>query len=237
MQLSVATICLESRSRAEAMLTSYRALAEQGLPTVAGDGGSSHEFVREVRRLGHRVVQPGRGLRGQMEAALEGAAELGSHVLYVESDKPEFIATQIQPTVARYRRRDLDYAVVGRTKAIFDRFPLAQRTMEIAESTLIGDVLGRPGDWVGGPAVMPGEHVVTLARSSFYGTERYGWGVPWYLLGRAHREGMTIGIIKTGCGPLQVNVDEFNPGYRLLQANAILGCFHDGAGVDYDWQE
>jgi hypothetical protein len=237
MQLSVATICLESASRAEAMLSSYRALAQQGLPTVAGDGGSSPQFVREIRRLGHRVVQAGRGLRGQMEAALEGAAELGSHVLYVESDKPDFIATQIQPTVARYRRRGLDYAVVGRTKAIFDRFPLAQRTMEIAESTLIGHVLGRPGDWVGGPAVMPAVHVATLADSSLYGTDRHGWGVPWYLLGRAHREHLTIGIIKTGCGPLASNVDEFNPGYRLLQANSILGCFHEGAGVDYDWQE
>ena len=127
--------------------------------------------------------------------------------------------------------------MVGRTKAIFDRFPLAQRTMEIAESTLIGHLLGRPGDWVGGPAVMPAVHVATLADSSLYGTDRHGWGVPWYLLGRAHREHLTIGIIKTGCGPLASNVDEFNPGYRLLQANSILGCFHEGAGVDYDWQE
>ena len=236
MQVTMATIALEGRGSSDLMLGTLACLAEQGYTACVGDGGSSSTFVDTIRGMGHEVRQPGRGLRGQMEAAFTGAAERGTHVFYLESDKLEFAETQLRRTLDRYRARRLDHATIGRDRARFETFPFAQRQIELAQSTLIGDVLGIRGDWVAGPVILPSSHVANLTSSRFYGTDQFGWGVPWFLLGRAWAEGKRIGLINTGSGVHPSAAEEFNPGYRLYQANAILGEFYEGARIPYDWR-
>ncbi len=235
MTITVATICLETKSGAGLMLETFAQLEAQGVRAAVGDGGSSSGFVDAIRRHGHDVLQPDRSLRGQIEAALEGAAAAGDLVFYFESDKVEFATTRLRETIDAYNELGLEYAVVGRTPEVFNTFPFAQRTVETAENTLMGDALGVEGDWVGGPAIMPSSHVAALKDSKFYGSALNGWGVPWYLLGRAHRAGMRIGVVPTGCGVHPTAADEFVPGYRLFQANQIVGCFYEGLGIAYDW--
>jgi hypothetical protein len=235
-RVTIATITLERGDNAERMLTAMESLAEQGLYACAGDGGSSPEFVARLRAMGHSVEQPGRGLRGQMESAFRAAAERGTHVLYFESDKVEFARSRVPATIRQYRARGLDYAVAGRTQRLWRTFPLPQLEIERAQCALMGAVLGRDGDWIGGPALLPSAQVATLADSRFDGTDQHGWGVPWFLLGRAWATGMRVGIVRTATAVDPSARDEFNPGYRLYQANSILGSFYEGAGIDYDWR-
>ena len=236
MDVTVATIALARGDDAERMLAAMANLAEQGWYACVGDGGSSPEFVDRLRAMGHHVEQPGRGLRGQMEAAFEAAAERGTHVLYLESDKVNFARTRVRVTIRQYRARGLDYAVAGRTRRLWETFPLPQLEIERAQCALMGEVLGTAGDWIGGPALLPSSHVATLAESRFYGSDQHGWGVPWFLLGRAWANGLRVGIVKTATGVDPSARNEFNPGYRLYQANSILGCFYEGAGITYDWR-
>lgn len=236
MDVTVATITLERGDNADRMLRSMEILADQEMYACVGDGGSSPGFVARLRAMGHHVMQPGNRLRGQMEAAFRAASERGTHVLYFESDKVEFARTRLQPTIRQYRARGLDFAVAGRTQRLWNTFPLPQLEIERAQCTLIGAVLGTHGDWIGGPALLPSRHVATLAESRFDGSSRHGWGVPWFLLGRAWATGLSVGIIKTATGVDPSARDEFNPGYRLYQANSILGSFYEGAGIDYDWR-
>ena len=237
MQVTVATICCEASGRAGTMLEALSQVASSGLLACVADRDSSEDFLHRIRAMGHKVIRAENGLRGQMEAAFEHAARHGTHVLYFESDKLQFAESGLLPTIERYRRRRLQYAVAGRTKGRLDTFPLAQRVIEVAQSHLMAATLGRPGDWIAGPAMMPSEHVRTLRESSLYGTSAHGWGVPWYLLGRAWRDGLSFGIINTATAVSPDAVDEFNPGYRLHQANSILGSFYEGAGILYDWME
>lgn len=236
MDVTVATITLEGGDNTARMLSSMESLATQGRYACVGDGGSSSDFVARLRAMGHHVEQPGRGLRGQMESAFRAAAERGSHVLYFESDKVQFARTRIPATIRQYRSRGLDYAVAGRSRALWQTFPLPQLEIERAQCALMGAVLGTAGDWIGGPALLPSEHVATLAESRFDGTDQHGWGVPWFLLGRAWAMGMSVGIVRTATGVDPSARDEFNPGYRLYQANSILGSFYEGAGIAYDWR-
>jgi hypothetical protein len=234
--VTVATIALERGDNVGRMLATLESLAEQQMYACVGDGGSSPGFVARLRDMGHHVEQPGRGLRGQMEAAFRAAAERGTHVLYFESDKVEFARTRVAATIRQYRTRGLDYAVAGRTQRLWATFPLPQLEIERAQCALMGAVLGTPGDWIGGPAVLPSSHVATLSESRFEGTDQHGWGVPWFLLGRAWATGLRVGIVRTATGVDPSARDEFNPGYRLYQANSILGCFYEGAGIAYDWR-
>jgi hypothetical protein len=236
-QVTVATICREASGQSATMLETLGQIASSGLLACVADSGSSEAFLGKICAMGHKVISTENGLRGQMEAAFEHAARHGTHVLYFESDKLQFAQSALLPTIERYRRRRLQYAVAGRTKDHLDTFPLAQRVIEVAESHLMSATLGRAGDWIAGPALMPSEHVRTLQDSSGYGTSEHGWGVPWYLLGRAWRDGLSIGIINTATAVSPHAVDEFNPGYRLHQANSILGSFYEGAGIPYDWME
>ncbi len=235
MHVSVATIAREASGGAARMLDALRQVSASGLQASVGVSDSSEEFIAEIAQMGHEVISCENGLRGQMEAAFEHAGARGSHVLYFESDKLEFAQTRIVPTIQLYRRRRIDYAVAGRTKRVLHTFPLAQRAIEVAQSQLMAATLGAMGDWIAGPALMPAQHVHTLRDSALYGSDQNGWGVPWYLLGRAWRQGLTIGIIHTATGVTLAAKDEFNPGYRLHQANSILGCFYEGAGIPYDW--
>lgn len=236
MQVTVATIALERSGSADLMLEALEVLADQGHRACVGDGGSSQAFVAKVRAMGHDVLQPGRGIRGQIEAALEAASARGTHVCYLESDKLEFVRSGLAPTLDEYEARGLDYAVVARPEAAWNTFPLAQVEIERAESALMGAVVGLHGDFVAGPTVQPSGHVARLADSPFYGTDRHGWGTNWFLLGRAWATGLAVGLIETAPGVHPTARDEFNPGYRLFQANAIVGCFYEGAGIAYDWR-
>ena len=83
---------------------------------------------------------------------------------------------------------------------------------------------------------MPSTHVAVLAESRWDGTNRHGWGVPWFVLGRAWKNGLRVGLIKTAPGVEPDARSEFNPGYRFYQANSILGSFYEGAGIAYDWR-
>ena len=236
MRVAIATIALERHGSGELMLQALAELARQGYRACVGDGGSSSEFVAQVRDMGHDVRQPGRGIRGQIEAALEGARENGTHVLYVESDKFEFVRDRLQDTIDEYVRRDLDYAVIGRAPDDLASFPAPQVEIERAENALIGGVLGLDGDFVAGPVLMPSTHVEHLRESRFYGTDENGWGTNWFLMGRAWLVGLRMGVIETAPGVHPSARDEFNPGYRLYQAYSILGGFYDGAGIAYDWR-
>jgi hypothetical protein len=237
MQVTVATITLERGDNAGPMLRAMESLAAQGYAACVGDGGSSPDFVDRLRAMGHHVEQPGRHLRGQMESAFRAAAERGTHVFYFESDKVQFVETRLGSTIRQYRSRGLDFATIGRTRKDWYTFPAAQVEIERAQSTLIGGMLGIPGDWVAGPVLLRSDHVATLADSRWDGTSRHGWGVPWYLLGRAWRDGLKVGLIRTAPGVEPSARHEFNPGYRFYQANSILGSFYEGAGVDYDWRD
>ncbi|HEU4999449.1 MAG TPA: hypothetical protein VFT68_10925 [Lapillicoccus sp.] len=237
MRVTVATITLERGDNAGGMLRAMQSLADQGYAACVGDGGSSAEFVERLEAMGHHVEQPGRHLRGQMESAFRAAAERGTHVFYFESDKVEFVETRLPATLRRYRSRRLDFATIGRPRREWYTFPGPQVEIERAQSTLIGGMVGIPGDWVAGPALMPSAHVATLAESRWDGTDRHGWGVPWFLLGRAWRNGLAVGLIRTAPGVDPSARNEFNPGYRFYQADSILGSFYEGAGVDYDWRD
>jgi hypothetical protein len=237
MRVTVATICREASGNAPTMLATLQHLSSLGLSACVADRGSSPAFIERITAMGHDVIATDNGLRGQMEAAFERAAASGSHVLYFESDKYQFATDAAVATIERYRRRGLQYAVAGRTRRRFDTFPLAQRVIEQAQSRLMSATLGIAGDWIGGPAVLPSGHVETLRESRFYGTSEHGWGVPWYLLGRAWRDGLRLGIINTATEVAPFARDEFNPGYRLSQAYSILGCFYEGAGIDFDWKD
>jgi hypothetical protein len=236
MQVTVATITLERGDNAAPMLRAMASLADQGYSACVGDGGSSPVFVDRLRAMGHHVEQPGRHLRGQMETAFRAAAERGTHVFYFESDKVAFIENRLAATIRQYRSRGLDFATIGRTRRDWYTFPAPQVEIERAQSTLIGGMVGIHGDWVAGPALMPSAHVATLAESRWDGTDRHGWGVPWFVLGRAWKNGLKVGLIKTAPGVEPSARREFNPGYRFYQADSILGSFYEGAGVAYDWR-
>ena len=60
--------------------------------------------------------------------------------------------------------------------------------------------------------------------------------MPWFLLGRALAAGQADRTINAGSGVHPSAAEEFNPGYRLYQANAILGEFYEGARIPYDWR-
>ncbi len=75
-----------------------------------------------------------------------------------------------------------------------------------------------------------------MAESRWDGIDRHGWGVPWFVLGRAWKNGLKVGLIKTAPGVEPSARSEFNPGYRFYQADSILGSFYEGAGVAYDWR-
>jgi hypothetical protein len=236
MQVTVATITLQRGDNAAPMLRAMQSLADQGYSACVGDGGSSPEFVERLRVMGHHVEQPGRHLRGQMESAFRAAAERGTHVFYFESDKVAFVENRLTATIRQYRSRGLDFATVGRKRRDWYTFPAPQVEIERAQSTLIGGMVGIPGDWVAGPALMPSDHVAVLAESRWDGTNRHGWGVPWFVLGRAWKNGLKVGLIRTAPGVEPDARSEFNPGYRFYQANSILGSFYEGAGVEYDWR-
>ena len=236
MQVTVATISLERGDNGAPMLRAMQSLADQGYSACVGDGGSSPEFVERLRAMGHHVEQPGLHLRGQMESAFRAAAERGTHVFYFESDKATFVENRLPATLRQYRSRGLDFATVGRTRRDWYTFPAPQVEIERAQSTLIGGIVGIRGDWVAGPCLMPSAHVAVLAESRWDGTNRHGWGVPWFVLGRAWRNGLKVGLITTAPGVQADARSEFNPGYRFYQANSILGPFYEGAGVDYDWR-
>ena len=52
------------------------------------------------------------------------------------------------------------------------------------------------------------------------------------MLGRAWKNGLKVGLIKTAPGVEPDARSEFTPGYRFYQANSLLGSFDEGAGVD-----
>ena len=191
MQVTVATISLERGDNGAPMLRAMQSLADQGYSACVGDGGSSPEFVERLRAMGHHVEQPGLHLRGQMESAFRAAAERGTHVFYFESDKVTFVENRLPATPRQYRSRGLDFATVGRTRRDWYTFPAPQVEIERAQSTLIGGIVGIRGDWVAGPCLMPSAHVAVLAESRWDGTNRHGWGVPWFVLGRAWRNGLS----------------------------------------------
>jgi hypothetical protein len=236
MKVVIASICLEKKGKPDLMLNALRFLADHNYSVCITDGGSSLEFVEKIAAMGHDISVSAKGLRGQMESSLLRAADKGDAVFYCEIDKVEFLTTRLQQAIVKYKQNDLDYAVIGRSKKEFMSFPLAQREIETAENNLISAELNQVGDWVGGPAIMPSSLIKTLQASQLFGTHQNGWGVPWYLLGRAKYKNLKIGTIELGCGVHPSAVNEFNPGYRLYQANQILGCFYEGIGKDYDWQ-
>lgn len=235
MKVTIASISREQSGDPSKMLATLKHVSSMGLSACVADRGSSQDFIDSITSMGHEVIPTDNGLRGQMEAAFEAAAQRGTHVLYMESDKYQFATTALAATIESYRRRGLEHAIVGRTQTRFDTYPPAQRAVEIAQNELISATTGIAGDWVFGPRLLPSEQVAALKDCQFYGTADHGWGVPWYLLGRACRAGVRVGLIKTGT-PVEPDVrDEFNPGYRLFQAYSILGCFYEGAGIPYDW--
>jgi len=234
-EFAVATICHEYKGNPELMLGSLDWLGTNGYKVFVTDGGSSHGFISKIEKMGHHVLRSERGLRGQMESSLLAAGKGAGHVVYCEIDKYEFLTTRLERTLHLYRESAIEYAVIGRGQQEFMSFPPQQREIETAQNNLIGHELALNGDWVGGPAVMPASHTKALQDSRFFGQVRYGWGVPWYLLARAFANRLKIGVISTGCGVHETARYEFNPGYRLYQANHILGCFYEGLGKHYDW--
>jgi hypothetical protein len=236
-EFAVATFCHEYKGNRDLMLESLAWLSTNHYKVIVADGGSSTQFLSEIESMGHSLLRTSNGLRDQKEISLLGASQVADHVIYCEVDKYEYFTTRLQETMRRYKESTLDYAVVARDRSEFESFPVVQREIEAAENNIIGHELGLAGDYVYGPVIMPASHVVKLRESMFYGQPCNGWGVTWYLLGRALADGLSIGTISSGCAVQREDRNEFNPGHRLYQANHILGCFYEGLGKQYDWIE
>jgi hypothetical protein len=236
-KIVIATACLESKGDPELMLAALECLSRKGYDVCVTDGGSSPAFREQIAAMGHDLRISRNGLRGQLESSLIRAGEKGTHVMYCECDKLEFLETRLEETLDRYWHSEFDYAPIGRDAQAYGSFPFVQQSIEACQNRLMSHELQIQGDWVAGPAIMPAAHTLQLHFSRWYGTAQHGWGIPWYLLARAHRENLKIGVIDTACGVHGTATDEFIPSYRLSQANQMLGCFYEGLGKHYDWAD
>ena len=147
-----ATIALEGRGSSDLMLGTLACLAEQGYTACVGDGGSSSTFVDTIRGMGHEVRQPGRGLVGMRPPSPGGRA--WTHVFYLESDKLGVRGDATAPNARSVPSSPARPCTIGRDRAAVRGFRSLSAEIELAQSTLIGDVLGICGDWVAGPVTL-----------------------------------------------------------------------------------
>lgn len=196
-----------------------RALTAQGFPTVAADGGSRPDFVRELSGIPNLTViaaaQP--GLIGQIKASVRLAQARGTrHILYVEADKDRFVSGPMKGFLAAVPADD-DAAIVlaSRTAASFATFPPFQRRTESAFNAVAASIFGVDADFLYGPFVMNG----TVAALVETVAPDLGWGWRPFVFAVAHRLGHRIRIIEGdyACPPEQVEEHDADRLHRLRQ--------------------
>lgn len=196
---AVAATITWARTESEAALLceGLRLLSAHGLPVVAADGGSLAGFTERVRGLPNLSLapyQPGQRPRlvGQVQAALAGAAALGAdYVLYTEPDKRWFFAHRLEAYLdALPQDAGVGMLIAARDERSFATFPAGQQLTETLTNQLLGEALGRAGDYLYGPLLIRADLVPHVCRIR----EDVGWGWRPYLMAVCRRLGLPIGL-------------------------------------------
>jgi len=180
---------------AEQLFNAVEQLSHHAVPVVIADGGSTVSgFTDRLRRLpGVSLVLPRLGpgrLVGQIQAALEGAENLGAeHILYTEPDKHEFFSRSLDDFLVTLQAHpDAGMVLASRDAASLATFPAGQRLTESLFNKLVEEALGVHGDTLYGPLLLRSELVSHVTHLH----EDLAWGWRPYLMAVTHRLGLPI---------------------------------------------
>jgi hypothetical protein len=194
--LAIATVTwARAPEEAEQLFGAVEQLSHHGVPVVIADGGSSVTgFTDRLRRLpGVSLVLPRLGpgrLVGQVQAALEGAGNLGAdHILYTEPDKHEFFSGSLDDFLTTLESQpDAGMLLASRDAGSFATFPAGQQLTESLFNQLVQEALGVASDTLYGPLLLRSELVSHITHLH----EDVGWGWRPYLMAITQRLGFPI---------------------------------------------
>jgi hypothetical protein len=222
--LAIATMTwAREPDEAEQLFGAVEQLSHHGVPVVIADGGSTVTgFTDRLRRLpGVSLVLPRLGpgrLVGQVQAALEGAENLGAdHILYTEPDKHEFFSGGLDDFLATLSSQpDAGMLLASRNAASFATFPAGQQLTESLFNRLAAEALGVASDTLYGPLLLRSQLVPHITHLH----EDLGWGWRPYLMALTQRQGLPI-VCREGaypCPPAHREEDDLEARiYRMEQ--------------------
>ena len=225
--VAVATVTwARSAAEGDLLVRSLEVLAAAGLPVAVADRGTSASFAECLTRLpGVCVTVPAeQGLVAQVRASLATAAESGRRfILYVESDKEQFIGAGMHEFIRRAPDgHDVGVVLAARSPESVQTFPAMQRYTEGVIDYLAGELIGSVGDYSYGPFLMNSSLLPHLA-----GIEgRLGWGWRHFAFLTAHRRGLRVHHVSGDypCPPDQRHESAADRTHRMRQLSQnILG--------------
>jgi hypothetical protein len=197
-KLVVATITLARNKQEERLLSNaLRKLSECNLPIIAADGGSSAQFVHELKQAEISVIKPRKkGLVPQIKTSLTAALKCfpDYYILYTEPDKYPFFEGPLLKFVQLAKASpSFGVALAARNKLSFKTFPEGQQWTEMfmnqaAEFTLKNKTTTEVPDYCYGPLLLSS----SAAKLALESPDDLGWGWRFYTMARAKQSRLTL---------------------------------------------
>jgi hypothetical protein len=220
----VTMTCARSPAEGRLLQRTLRTLSKTGFPIYVGEGGSSRDFIRGLRRLPNlHACSLNTNCKptsvNQLRAAFVRAEETHpDYLLYTEPDKRAFFAhglpMLIQTAALGSPRPRL--VLAARTLRGFATFPKGQQIAEGFMNRLCGEALGQLGDYTYGPMLICDR----LLKQTPPLPENLGWGWRFFLMAVAHqlRKPVVLRTVRTQSPASQRDEDDAPArDYRLRQ--------------------
>ncbi|MFH1503093.1 MAG: hypothetical protein ABIE36_00345 [Candidatus Diapherotrites archaeon] len=214
-KLAIATMTFDKKGNAELMESALEVLSKTNYPVYIADGGSSERFINSLKLMGHNVETVQGGLTYQHKNSILRASQNAYFVLYTEPDKYDWFVNGLEKSLNQYFAGKGVFAAISRTSEQMKTFPVHQREWEGKMNQIIEDETRIKGDFIYGPKLFSsslGNQVKEIEGDK-------GWATLMFLVGRAHKMGLSIeNIYSASECPLNQRGED-NAEYREKQFN------------------
>lgn len=186
-RLTISTITwARDKKEEKSIYGSLSTLSNKNIHIVAVDGGSSEEFLNNLKNLRNISIIRSlkKGVQNQAVESLNKAQSYSEYVFYTESNKGDFFRNNLDEFLSKANSiidKDPNAGVIlpSRTKESFSTYPVFQQQSESFLNTILGEFLNKKAiDFSYGPRIITGDlipYVGQLPRD-------ISWGWMTYLL-------------------------------------------------------
>lgn len=216
---------IRTEEEKELVLETIQTLSSCGTPVVIVDRGSPEEAKERIRSFPnvHFFESTEETTIGQIIRANKEAAKLGKYLFYTQTDKYDFVKTDVLRIMHFYSSlEEKGFCIPSRTKESMQTYPEYQKTQEAFLNFFISDYVGIKDDYFAGPKIYPAKLVSYMDHIR----GEIGWGVEAYLYVLGKRLGLPFDFVPVMINsPKDIESSEKTKLYRLEITNWQIDGF------------
>ncbi len=222
---------IRTKDEEELVLETIQTLSSFSAPVVIVDRGSPAEAKERIRNFPniHFFESSDTTTVGQIIQANREAAKLGKYLFYTQTDKYDFVKTDVLRIMHFYSSLEKKgFCIPSRTKESIQTYPAYQKIQEAFLNFFVSDYVGIVEDYFAGPKIYPASLVSYMDHIK----GEIGWGIEAYLYVLGKRLGMPFDFTPVMINaPKDIEPTEKTKLYRLEITKWLIDGFMQAVNV------